>query len=161
MPRREVLMEVQEFHPHVDGVVLQDLKERLDRTLLPPDIGHGDWSHGTQRQYLVELVDYWKNGFDWREQERRLSRWNHYTVEIRGHQIHFVRAVIGDGAKPLVLTHGWPSSFYELTHLVEPLSDVNADGGYDLVIPSLPGFGFSLAAPEPCRCRRSTSCGRR
>ena len=142
-------IEVQELHPHIADDVLRDLNDRLSRTRLPPDIGHGDWTHGTQHHYLSELVDYWRDGFDWRAQERNLRRWKHYTVDIRGHKIHFVRAVVGDGAIPLILSHGWPSSFYELTHLIEPLSDAGAGGGYDLVIPSLPGFGFSVAAPKP------------
>ncbi|MEA2446728.1 MAG: hypothetical protein QOK47_365 [Actinomycetota bacterium] len=145
----EPFIEVQEFHPHITDEVLDDLQDRLTKTQLPVDVGHGEWTHGTQHGYLSELIDYWKDGFDWREQERHLTRWKHYTVGIRGHQIHFVRTVVGDGTKPMILTHGWPSSFFELTHLIEPLSDLTEEGGYELVIPSLPGYGFSVAAPEP------------
>jgi pimeloyl-ACP methyl ester carboxylesterase len=142
-------MEVREFHPYIADDVLQDLNERLGKTRLPPDIGRGEWSHGTRYRYLAGLIDYWRDEFDWREQERRLERWKHYMVTIRGHRIHLVRAVIGRGAKPLILTHGWPSTFYELTHLIEPFRDMANGGGYELVIPSLPGYAFSRAAPQP------------
>lgn len=119
------------------------------RSRLPTDIGRGDWTHGAQHQYIRELINYWRDEFDWRKQEAEIGRLDHYTTEIRGHEIHFVRAVIGEGAKPVILTHGWPSSFFELTHLIGPLADQDTDGGYELIIPSLPGFGFSQAAPRP------------
>lgn len=143
------MIEVQDFHPHIADDVVEDLIDRLRNTRLPPDIGRGDWSHGVQRRYLNELIDYWRDEFDWRELERRLERWRHHVVTIRDNRIHFVRAVVGDGAKPLILSHGWPSTFYELTHLIEPLRNVSSGAGYELVIPSLPGYAFSRPSPKP------------
>ena len=147
--RRENLIEVHEFQPHVADDILQDLEKRLRRTLLPYDVGYGSWSHGTQHQYLRQLLDYWLNEFNWRDQERLLARWKHFRVVIRGQELHFVRTIIGDGKKPLIMTHGWPSTFFELTHLIGPLAEVMTGGGYELVIPSLPGYAFSPGPPAP------------
>ena len=147
-------MKVREFQPHVADDVLQDLQNRLIRTQIPQDIGHGSWSHGTQHVYLRDLIDYWAHEFDWREQEQRLCRFKHYRADVRGQEIHFVRAVIGNGVKPLILTHGWPSSFYELTHVIDPLAEVSNESGYELVIPSLPGYAFSPASSSPWQTPR-------
>jgi len=108
---------------------------------------------GTDPEYLRELVTYWQAGFDWRARERELNALPQFTAEIDGQRVHFVhvRARVSDESRPalpLVLTHGWPSSFLEMVPLIGLLADPVAHGGddgdaFDLVIPSLPGFAFS------------------
>jgi pimeloyl-ACP methyl ester carboxylesterase len=116
-----------------------------------PDSG---WDFGTNLGYLKNLVAHWRDTFDWREQERRLNELSHFRTEIDGLGIHFIH-VRGNGPSPfpLVLTHGWPSSFFELTKLIPHLTDPAAHGGdpadaFDVVVPSMPGFGFSSRPTE-------------
>ncbi len=142
-------MTIEPFRIDISDAVLDDLRERLRRTRWPGEIEEAGWDYGTPLGYLRELCEYWERDFDWRAQERRLNRYPHFKAAIDGLGIHFVH-VRGKGPdpKPLVLTHGWPSTFVELEKVVAPLSDpvsVGADPGtaFDLVIPSLPGYGFS------------------
>src|SRR4030095_12418727 len=102
-----------------------------------------------------ELVAYWRERFDWRAQERRLNQLEQFTTNIDGLTIHFVhrRARRAD-ALPLLVTHGWPGSFAEFTKIIGPLTDPAAHGGapedaFHVVMPSIPGFGFSQAPREP------------
>jgi microsomal epoxide hydrolase len=132
--------------------VLQDLRVRLERTRLPDQIPGTAWEQGTDRAYLEGLLAYWRDGFDWRAQERELNRFDHFRTAIDGLDLHFVheRSASAD-AIPLLLLHGWPGSFIEFMGLVGPLTDPAAGGAggqaFHVVIPSLPGFGFS-EAPE-------------
>ena len=106
------------------------------------------WQQGTDLDYLQQVLAYWADDFDWRAQERRLNGFKQFRTEIDGLKLHFVheKAVNGQGI-PLVLTHGWPSSFVEYLPLVPLLTDPAAHGidgpAFDVVIPSLPGYGFS------------------
>lgn len=129
--------------------VLTDLHRRLRATRWPDAVDGGGWDYGADLRYLQELVAYWIDGFDWRAQERRLNRLPQFLARIDGLGIHFVH-VRGRGPAPipLVLTHGWPSSFIELEPIVGPLADPASHGGdprdaFDVVVPSMPGFGFS------------------
>ncbi len=132
----------------VDQGLLEDLSRRLRSTRWPDPSPAAAWEQGTDLHFLRSVCDYWADRFDWRAQERELNRWSHFTAEIDGVRLHFVheRAVSGAGV-PLILTHGWPSSFIELLPLVPLLTDPAALGidgsGFDLVVPSLPGYGFS------------------
>lgn len=127
---------------------LDDLSARLATTRLPPPAERADWALGTPAAYLREVVDYWRSGFSWRAVEQRLARLPHYIATIGEHEVHFLH-VRGTGANPypLILTHGWPSSFLEFLSLVPLLTEAVPDGApplsFDLVIPSLPGYGFS------------------
>ena len=94
----------------------------------------------------MDLLEYWADGFDWRAQERWLNRFEHRVADVDGVRIHFVHHRAADGRVPLVLTHGWPSTFVELLSLVDRLGD-----RFDLVVPSLPGYAFSQ---RPSRVRR-------
>jgi pimeloyl-ACP methyl ester carboxylesterase len=102
------------------------------------------WRQGTELGYLRGLLGYWADGFDWRARERDLNRYPHFRVELDGIRVHFVhqRARSGEGI-PLILTHGWPSTFLEMLPLVERLTDPPDGPGFDVVVPSLPGYGFS------------------
>jgi hypothetical protein len=107
-----------------------------------PDPAPGPpWSQGTDVGYLRDLLDYWADGFDWSEQERALNRYRHDLADVDGVRVHFVHH--RGGKPPIILTHGWPSTFAELLPLVDRLGDA-----YDLVVPSLPGYGFSPRPPR-------------
>jgi pimeloyl-ACP methyl ester carboxylesterase len=128
--------------------VLADLRTRIHNTRWPDQLPGVGWQQGTDREYLTQLLSYWDEGFDWRARERELNRFAHFRAELDGVRIHFVheRARNGPGM-PLILTHGWPSTFAELLPLVPLLTDPAAHGidgpAFDVVIPSLPGYGFS------------------
>ena len=124
---------------------IDELRERLAHTRFPGEIDGSEWDYGTNLDYLKELVTYWRDQFDWRPVEAHLNR----LPQFRHDGIHFVH-MRGNGPSPtpLVLTHGWPSTFYELDKIIEPLADPALFGGdaadaFDVVVPSLPGYGFS------------------
>lgn len=113
------------------------------------------WGHGADVGYLRDLLTTWADGFDWRAQERELNRFPHFQACMDGVQVHFVH-VRGTGPDPLpiVLTHGWPSSFTEHIGLARLLADPAEHGGqasdcFDMVVASLPGYGFSDPLPPP------------
>lgn len=141
--------DVAAFTIDIDHAVLDDLRERLGRTRWPDEADGGGWELGTDLTYLQRLVDYWRTTFDWSAAQQRLNAVPQFTTVIDDERIHFVH-VRGRGPRPLpiVLTHGWPSTFAELLPLVPALTDPAAHGGdpadaFDVVIPSIPGFGFS------------------
>ncbi|QSE90437.1 epoxide hydrolase [Rhodococcus pseudokoreensis] len=128
---------------------LDDLADRLARTRFGTPLPGDDWTTGVPTSYLVDLVAYWRDEFDWRAQEKSLNTIPQFVTEIDGQNIHFlhVRSPEPD-ALPLVLTHGWPGSFVEFLDVIGPLADPAAHGGnpadaFHVVVPSLPGFGFS------------------
>ena len=143
------------FTIHVSDAAIADLKARLAHARFPDALQGDGWTHGTDLRYLQELVGYWRDRFDWREQERRLNRLEQFTTTIDGLTIHFIhRRSTQPNARPLLITHGWPGSFVEFTKIVGPLTDPVAHGGrpgdgFDVVIPSIPGFAFSDKPREP------------
>ncbi len=137
------------FRIDIDQADLDDLTARLDRTRFPAPLPGDDWDTGVPVSYLRDLVAHWRGAYDWRAQEAALNAHPQFLTEIDGQQIHFlhVRSPEPD-ALALVLTHGWPGSFVEFLDVIGPLSDPAAHGGdsadaFHLVVPSLPGFGFS------------------
>lgn len=136
------------FSIQIEEEILSDLRERILRTRWPDQAPGAAWNQGTDLNYLKQLLAYWADGFDWHAQERELNAVHHFRAELDGVHIHFVheRARYGQGS-PLILTHGWPSTFIELLPLVPFLTDPKGhdmDGPpFDVVIPSLPGYGFS------------------
>jgi microsomal epoxide hydrolase len=146
---------VRPFTIAVPDSVLTDLRARLARTREPDQIPGTAWTYGTDRAYLEGLLAYWRDGFDWRAQERRLNELDHFKTAIDGLDVHFVhqRSARPD-AVPLLVIHGWPGSFVEFAGLVGPLTDPAAHGAdasdaFHVVAPSLPGFGFSGKPTEP------------
>jgi microsomal epoxide hydrolase len=137
------------FKIHVDDAVLRDLQERLARTRWPDALDNVGWDYGMDPAYLKTLVDYWRRGYDWRAQERKLNELDQFTTTIDGLKIHFIHQRSKEpNAMPLVLTHGWPGSIYEFTKVIGPLTDPVKYGGrredaFNVVAISLPGFGFS------------------
>ncbi|MEU4311446.1 epoxide hydrolase family protein [Nocardia sp. NPDC024068] len=127
------------FEIDIPQADLDDLNDRLARTRWPNEIAGAGSDYGFPLARLRELAEYWRTGYDWRKHETELNRLPHFTTEIDGQNIHFVhvRSPKPD-ALPLILTHGWPGSFLEFLEVIEPLSR-----DFHLVIPSIPGFGFS------------------
>jgi len=130
---------VRPFTIDIDDEVLEDLEQRLSRTRWPERELVDDWSQGIPLAYVQEVVEYWRDEYDWRAREARLNRFPQFMTEIGGCDIHVqhVRCTNED-AMPLLITHGWPGSFIEFDAVIEPLSQ-----HFHLVCPSLPGYGFS------------------
>jgi pimeloyl-ACP methyl ester carboxylesterase len=133
--------------------VWTDLRSRIRNTRWPDEVPGIGWDQGVPLEYLRETLEYWAHGFDWRARERELNAHPHFTARLGEATVHFVHArAPGGGGIPLVLTHGWPSTFVELLGLVPLLTEPAAHGidgpAFDLVLPSLPGYGFS---PRPAR----------
>ena len=142
------------YEIHVEEEVLLDLKQRLARTRWPDELPDAEWDYGTNLSYLQQLVRYWQDSYDWRAQERFLNTFPQFTTEIDGIHLHFLH-VKGKGTHPvpLLISHGWPGSFFELYKIIGPLSDPTSYGGdpvdaFDVVVPSLPGYGFSGPTKE-------------
>lgn len=146
-------MTAKPFRISVSDDVLHDLRNRLTRTVFTATSDSTSWAAGADPDYLRELVAHWADGFDWRAAESALNSHPQYTAEVGGQRVHFVhlRGKRAEGAPaplPLVMTHGWPSSFVEMLAVAGRLADPAAHGGdpgdaFDVVIPSLPGFLYS------------------
>ncbi|GAB19817.1 epoxide hydrolase [Gordonia effusa NBRC 100432] len=133
----------------IDQADLDDLQSRLARTRLPQSAPGDDWDYGTPNHYLSEMVDLWRDGFDWRAVESTMNAFDHFRTDIDGQTVHFlhVQSPVAD-ATPLLLIHSYPGSFADFLDMIGPLTDPEAHGGkasdaFSVVIPSIPGFGFS------------------
>ena len=142
-------MSIQPFKIAIPQATLDDLRERLARTRWPDEVEGAGWDYGTNLRYIKELADYWQHEFDWRKQEAMLNSFSHFRAAIDGLGIHFIHER-GKGPNPLpiILTHGWPGSLYEMLKVIPLLSDPESHGGkaedaFDVIVPSLPGYGFS------------------
>ena len=144
----EAPLPVTPFSIHIEPEILSDLQERIRKTRWPDQAPGDPWEQGTDLEYLRQLLVYWGREFDWQTQERKLNAAAQFRTKLDGVHIHFVheRAKQGRGV-PLILTHGWPSTFAEMLPLVPFLTDPRAHGidgpAFDVVIPSLPGYAFS------------------
>ncbi|MEU7833841.1 epoxide hydrolase family protein [Nonomuraea sp. NPDC049129] len=141
--------EISPFRIDIPQSALDDLHDRLARTLWPDELPGVGWSYGIPVSYVRRLAEYWRTGYDWREHEAALNEYPQFTTEIDGQSVHFlhVRSPEPD-ALPLVLTHGWPGSIVEFMKIIGPLTDPRGHGGdpadaFHVVAPSIPGFAFS------------------
>ena len=140
---------IEPFEIRVSDAELDDLHRRLSNVRWPPDPPGEAWALGTDRAYLEALIAYWRDDYDWRVHEAALNTFDHYTTTIEGQSIHFVHQRGSGGATlPLLMSHGWPGTIWEMLPSVRRLSDPAAHGGaasdaFDVVVPSIPGFGFS------------------
>ncbi|OBG82208.1 epoxide hydrolase [Mycobacterium sp. E802] len=131
---------IKPFRIAIPDADLDDLKDRLKRTRWPEVETVDDWTQGIPLAYTRELAAYWADEYDWRAREAALNRFDHFITEIDGLDIHFIHQRCGRAdAFPLLITHGWPGSIVEFHKVIEPLTEA----GFDVVCPSLPGYGFS------------------
>ena len=144
--------DVRPFHVKIPGEELVELRRRIEEARLPSQELVSDRMQGVQLATVRELARYWATDYDWRKAEAKLNALPQFTTEIDGADIHFIHVRSPhDDAMPLVMTHGWPGSVIELLEIIGPLTDPTAHGGraedaFHLVLPSMPGYGFS---PEP------------
>lgn len=145
---------IRPFRIDIPQADLDDLCERLARTRWPDELPGVGWSRGVPLTYLQELAEYWRTAYDWRAWEARLNAIPQFTTAIDGATIHFLHVRSPEPhALPLILTHGWPGSIVEFLDVIEPLTDPRPHGGdpadaFDVVVPSLPGYGFSGPAHD-------------
>ncbi|HEX2916333.1 MAG TPA: epoxide hydrolase [Chloroflexia bacterium] len=142
-------MTITPFKAKISPEIIADLKERLARTRWPDEISGSGWNYGTNLAYLRELAAYWQNEFDWNALEAKLNQYPQYRAEINGFGLHFLH-VPGKGPNPmpLLLSHGWPSTYLEFSKIIPLLTDPasfggNAEDAFEVIAPSLPGYGFS------------------
>jgi pimeloyl-ACP methyl ester carboxylesterase len=140
---------IRPFHVHFPDAALADLRRRLAETRLPESETVTDYSQGVPLKTIRQLLRYWQTDYDWRKVEARLNAVPNFITEIDGLDIHFIHVRSRhENALPLIVTHGWPGSVVEQLKIIEPLANPTAHGGsasdaFDLVIPSMPGYGFS------------------
>jgi pimeloyl-ACP methyl ester carboxylesterase len=142
-------MAVQPFRVNFPERVLLDLRERIQRTRWPDEMSNSGWIYGANLTYMKELAEYWLTRFDWRKIEEEINACPNFVADIDGYNIHFLH-IKGTGKKsiPLIAMHGWPGSFLEMMKLI-PLLTNNDELTFDIVVPSLVGYGFSQRITAP------------
>ena len=147
-------MPIVPFRVEIPQAALDDLQNRLANTRLPDQIPDTSWEYGAELSYVRELLDYWRNDFDWRAQEARINEFDQFKTVIDGVDMHFIhQRSANPDAIPLLIVHGWPGSISEFLGIIPPLVDPAAHGGdaadsFHIIAPSLPGFGFSGITEE-------------
>lgn len=142
-------MAIERFHIHVSDEILDDLNYRLHHIRWPDQLENSGWERGTDLSYLKSLVSYWRDHYNWRTQEAELNRFSQFCGSIDGIDVHFVHERgKGPNPMPIILTHGWPDSYLRYQKIIPLLTDPASHGGdpedsFDVIVPSLPGFGFS------------------
>lgn len=148
-------MTVHPFRIEIKQSILDDLQERLSRSRLASGMKEAGWDYGVSPAYLEELCRYWRSEFDWRKQESHLNSFKQFRTEVDGVGLHFIHERgKSENAIPLLLVHGWPDSFARFLKIIPLLTDPAAHGAtgqpcFDVVVPSLPGFGFSDRPQKP------------
>jgi pimeloyl-ACP methyl ester carboxylesterase len=146
------MSEITPFRIAIADSAIADLHQRIDNTRWPDQLNDEGWSYGAELGYLKSLVDYWRNGFDWREQEAQLNGFDQFTTEFDELSTHFIhQRSPHPQATPLLINHGWPGSIVEFMELIPRLVEPEKFGGnvedaFHVIAPSLPGYGFSEAA---------------
>jgi pimeloyl-ACP methyl ester carboxylesterase len=147
-------MPAEPYRISVSDDVLEDLRRRIANTRWPDEIPGTAWDYGSNMAYVRELADYWLNEYDWRKHEAFLNGFDQYRADVDGMGVHFIH-VKGKGPNPmpLLITHGWPSTFWEMHKIIPMLADPASHGGdaadsFDVVVPSMPSFGFSDRTTE-------------
>lgn len=144
------------FRIDIPQTDVDDLRYRIGHMRWPSDIDNESWQYGFNREYLHALSQYWAESYDWRKAEAEINRFPQFIANVDGIKIHFIHVRgSGNNPTPLILHHGWPSTFWDMHQLIEPLTQPeqfggNAEESFDVIIPSLPGFGFSTPLKKPC-----------
>ncbi len=148
-------MRIEPFHINVDEATLSDLRMRLSRARFPTQVHDAGWAYGANLGYMRELIEYWRDGYDWRAQEALLNRFPQFRADVDGRLIHYIHArAAREDALTLVLSHGWPGSTHEFHKVIEPLTHPERHGGtaadaFHVICPSLTGYGWSEPWLEP------------
>ena len=143
IPNTEKVEMIEKFKVDIPQSELDDLKERIKKTRWPDEINNSEWKYGTNLSYLKELADFWIKEFNWRTIEKNINAYPNFIATIDGTKIHFLHVKSKTkNAIPILITHGWPGSFLEMIKIIPYLTD-SEDLAFDLVIPSIIGFGFS------------------
>jgi epoxide hydrolase len=141
--------QVKPFTINIPQSALDDLQERLEHTRWPDETPDSGWTMGANLAYMKDFAHYWQHSYDWRKHETELNQFNHFTADVKGVNLHFIHERgKGPNPTPIILLHGWPDSFYRYHKLIAMLTDPASFGGdanhsFDVIVPSLPGFGFS------------------
>jgi pimeloyl-ACP methyl ester carboxylesterase len=139
---------IERFEINIPDQAIDDLKTRLQRTRWTDEIVNSDWTYGAKLSYVKEITSYWLNSFDWRTTEREINRYPNYIADIDGVKVHFLHIKSeSKDAVPVIITHGWPGSFLEMMKVIPIL--VRSKISFDIIIPSIPGFGFSQKVNTP------------
>jgi pimeloyl-ACP methyl ester carboxylesterase len=139
---------IDRFSIKIPDQAIDDLKMRLQRTRWTDEIVNSGWKYGADLSYTKELINYWLNTFDWRNTEKEINSYPNYIADIDGIKVHFLHVKSErKNAVPLLITHGWPGSFLEMMKIIPILSRSRVV--FDLIIPSIPGFGFSQKINTP------------
>lgn len=140
---------IRPFKVNIEQEKLKDLRNRLKKTRWPDEIKDSNWDYGISLKFMKELHQYWLNGYNWRKTESEINAHENFIADIDVHQVHFLH-IRGKGPKsiPIIITHGWPGSFLEIIKLI-PLLTQNDECSFDVVIPSMLGYGFSSRMEEP------------
>jgi len=142
-------MQIEPFQISISQETLDDLRARLERTRWPDEVEGSGWRYGANLAYMKELAEYWRTRFDWRAQEKRINSFSNYRAVVGDLSIHFIQERgTGPNPMPLLITHGWPSCFVEMLEIIPMLTDPaqhggNASDAFDVIVPSVPGYGFS------------------
>jgi pimeloyl-ACP methyl ester carboxylesterase len=153
--KTEIASSIQPFTISIADPILIDLQRRLSNTrwITPMNKSKG-WDHGIDPDYLKEFITYWKEQFDWRAQEEKLNHFKHFTADVEDYNLHFIHEKGNAAVRiPILLLHGWPDSFYRFHKIIPMLTDpssigVNSEFAFDVIVPSLPGFGFTHSPRE-------------
>jgi len=139
---------IEKFKINIPQSELDDLNDRIKKVRWPDEIKNSDWKYGTSLYYIKELADYWLEEFDWRIIEKEINSFPNFIADVDGNQIHFLHIKSNKkNAIPIVITHGWPGSFLEMLKIIPYLTE-SEESPFDLVIPSIIGFGFSKKPTE-------------
>ncbi|QUT04429.1 alpha/beta fold hydrolase [Sphingobium phenoxybenzoativorans] len=142
-------MTIEEIQFDPSPARLADLRQRVANAHLPHDFANADWSYGMNGDVLRDLLDYWRDGYDWDGQQQAINSFKHHRVTIDDVPVHFIREPgRGPAPMPIILSHGWPWSFWDLHRVIRPLADPASFGGdpadaFEVIVPSMPGFGLS------------------
>lgn len=149
------MSQIKKFNIEISQSKLDDLQQRLTLTRWPEKETPDDWTQGIPLSYMKEIHDYWLNDYDWRKHEKEINKFPQFLTTINELDVHFIHFKSPHkNAKPLIITHGWPGSVVEFFKVIERLADPKIDGSnseiaFDIITPSLPGFGFSGKPKKP------------
>ena len=151
---------IRPFKINISDKIIKNIYTKVEKYSWHEMPDDGGWAYGTNLDYLKEFSNYWINEFDWKKTEEKINKFKNFKSNIDGIDIHFIHEKgSGSGSKPLLLSHGWPGSIIEFLHIIDQLAHPEKFGGkeedaFDVIVPSLPGFGFSGRPPKPIGPRK-------